>query len=263
MSLLPSLPSNFSPDGFLCFANRSVCIYVGDSAVNLTALLAQVESDILTGGIQIPPVYVGPWLAGIVISAVLILMLIVWVILEKTVREKIRVLNKKAQGERQADEMYEFDGKEDIGANFEGSSTVIASIPMKKMPYANSLLSLSGANPGKESLEIEFTNLTLTLLKYLLLFCGFSLSESCCRGHGRAVLKRVNGVLLPGKLTAILGPSGCGKTSFLATIAGRAKYGKVTGKIVCVWTRQSGNLRFKGKSKSMELSKKLENFELL
>ena len=47
----------------------------------------------------------------------------------------------------------------------------------------------------------------------------------------KPILDRLTGIIPAAKLTAIMGPSGSGKTSFITSLAGRARYAKVTGGI--------------------------------
>lgn len=47
----------------------------------------------------------------------------------------------------------------------------------------------------------------------------------------RLLLKNLNGVFQPGKLTAIMGSSGAGKTTLLSVLAGSGVRGKITGEI--------------------------------
>lgn len=50
--------------------------------------------------------------------------------------------------------------------------------------------------------------------------------------NGQKVLEDVSFHFARGTITAIMGPSGSGKTTLLTTLAGRANYGKTTGKIL-------------------------------
>jgi ABC-type multidrug transport system ATPase subunit len=67
--------------------------------------------------------------------------------------------------------------------------------------------------PQHETMSIAFKNL------------GFTLSG------GQQILKRVNGSITPGRLSAIIGPSGSGKTTFLNVLSGRATGGVRTGSV--------------------------------
>jgi ABC-type multidrug transport system ATPase subunit len=50
--------------------------------------------------------------------------------------------------------------------------------------------------------------------------------------NGKKVMEGVCGEIKSGTVTAVMGPSGAGKTTFLATLAGRAHYGKKTGRLL-------------------------------
>jgi ABC-type Mn2+/Zn2+ transport system ATPase subunit len=50
--------------------------------------------------------------------------------------------------------------------------------------------------------------------------------------NGKKVMEGVSGEIKAGTVTAVMGPSGAGKTTFLATLAGRAHYGKKTGRLL-------------------------------
>jgi ABC-type uncharacterized transport system YnjBCD ATPase subunit len=52
------------------------------------------------------------------------------------------------------------------------------------------------------------------------------------KSNGKAVLQGVTGDICHGQVTAVMGPSGAGKTTFLTTLAGKAYYGDVTGRVL-------------------------------
>ena len=81
----------------------------------------------------------------------------------------------------------------------------------------SSLLTKSSAlsTPKKLTIDIKFENLGLRL-----------------RTTGKKVLQGVTGEIRSGRMTAVMGPSGSGKTTFMTTIAGKAYYGKMNGKIL-------------------------------
>eukprot|EP00004_Rigifila_ramosa_P017043 TRINITY_DN4105_c0_g1_i1.p1 TRINITY_DN4105_c0_g1~~TRINITY_DN4105_c0_g1_i1.p1 ORF type:complete len:1713 (+),score=349.96 TRINITY_DN4105_c0_g1_i1:412-5139(+) len=65
------------------------------------------------------------------------------------------------------------------------------------------------------------------------------------KGSGHPVLQGVYGTIKASSVTAVMGPSGAGKTTFLTTLAGKAYYGEMTGKILVNGVEEKNLNRFK------------------
>jgi ABC-type lipoprotein export system ATPase subunit len=192
-------------DNTTCFALDSLLDNI--TRINLNSNTSELGQQPFTG-------YASSWLAGVIVSIILIALVLTWTLLQNRFRERSRLrdLNNAAVIEQI-----------ELSDQFAESAVSTAAIRdsdqkfEKVMKFTPSLEShiqcLNSANDGEAPMNIEFRHLCLTLM----------------RGKGKVVLENVSGVLAAASMTAILGPSGCGKTTLLTAIAGRAHYGKLSG----------------------------------
>ncbi|RAL40258.1 hypothetical protein DM860_006328 [Cuscuta australis] len=81
-------------------------------------------------------------------------------------------------------------------------------------------------------IEIAFRDVTVTL-----------------KGKNKHLLRSVHGIIMPGRITAVMGPSGAGKTTFLSALAGKT--------VGCTLT---GSILINGKAESIHSYRKIIGF---
>jgi energy-coupling factor transporter ATP-binding protein EcfA2 len=185
--------------------NSSLCFDLGS--------LVAIKNE--TGVEQAPfSGYVSPWLAGVIISGLMVLWVLLWTILQSTLRERAR---RKDQRNKIICESQKLE------VQFNETCVQMECLAQNRLEkivgFSESVDShvsrLNKANRGEPPMQIEFRQLCLKLMN----------------GRGRTILKNVSGVLFASSLTCIMGPSGCGKTTLLTAIAGRTQNGKISGSI--------------------------------
>ncbi|CAH9080382.1 unnamed protein product [Cuscuta epithymum] len=84
----------------------------------------------------------------------------------------------------------------------------------------------------RPTIEIAFRDVTVTL-----------------KGKNKHLLRSVHGIVMPGRITAVMGPSGAGKTTFLSALAGKT--------VGCTLT---GSILINGKTESIHSYRKIIGF---
>jgi hypothetical protein len=145
----------------VCFASGLFCLQLPNVP---PAVLERVQSLTLDPT-ETAKNYVTPWLAGIVLSVLLLAGLIVWTVLQNRGRKKAAKDDEHSTVKMVGRDtgVVEPDG---ISVQFSSSSVEVSSTPVFRAEKQHDHLSaLSVANPDAESMKLEFHNLSLRLNK--------------------------------------------------------------------------------------------------